>query len=283
MIKRTRFHIYISFLAFNLIFAQFSSVDVKIDDRLLRSNEKQKIINLHSDIKRFYINSTWDDNYNDLDINIYVQIIFEGVTEKGSESIYNCQALFSNGGELRYFDKSVQFIYNSGTNLYYDPVLFEPLTGILAFYGHLILAGEIDTYEFNGGNSSFEISRDIALRGSASDYKKGWGSRISLVDNLNRNIGLRKARLAWYIAMDLYKDENINPLLEELNIMLDGIEQSYRDIGRDNHTQYFLKIHSNQIAKILKKLGQEELLIDMIELDPDRIEIYRSALEKISK
>ena len=37
------------------------------------------------------------------------------------------------------------------------------------------MAGEIDTYEFNGGNSSLEIARDIALRGSSSDYKKGWG------------------------------------------------------------------------------------------------------------
>ena len=283
MANRTISPAYIVLLCLNVTIAQFASVDVTLDDRLLRSNERQEIVNLNSDIKRFFMNTTWDDNYSDLSIPLYIQIIFEGVTEKGNESIYNCQALFSNGGDLRYFDKSVQFYYNSGSSLYYDPVLFEPLTGFLAYYANLILAGEIDTYEFNGGNSSLEISRDIALRGSSSDYKKGWGSRTTLVDNLSRNNGLRKTRLAWYIAMDLFKDGQMELVLEEMNTMLDGLDQSYRDIGRDNHTQYFLKIHSKEIAQILSMLGQIELLKDMKELDPDRRQVYQSALETISK
>ena len=153
----------------------------------------------------------------------------------------------------------------------------------MAYYGNLILAGEIDTYEFNGGNSSLEIARDIALRGSSSDYKKGWGFRTTLVDNLNRNSGLRKTRLAWYIAMDLFKDGQMDLVLEEMGSVIEGLDQSYRDIGRDNHTQYFLKVHSEKIAKILSMLGQEGLLKDMKELDPDRRDIYQSALETISK
>jgi hypothetical protein len=282
MAKRITF--FITFVFFiNKVFGQFASVEITLDDRLLRSEEKQEILNLKNDIKRFFLTTTWNDSYSDLEIPVYIQIIFEGITEKGNESIYNCQVLFSNGGDLRYFDKSVQFYYNSGSSLYYDPVLFEPLTGFLAYYAHLLLAGEIDTYEFNGGNSSFELARDIALRGSASEYKKGWGSRVTLVDNLNRNMGLRKARLAWYIAMDLFKEGNMDGVLEEVNTMLDGLEQSYRDLGRDNHTQYFLKVQSNKIAKILSMLGRTELLKDMKELDPDRRDVYQSALDSISR
>ena len=282
MAKRITF--FITFVFFiNKVFCQFASVEITLDDRLLRSEEKQEILNMKNDIKRVFLTTTWDDSYSDLEIPLYIQIIFEGVTEKGNESIYNCQVLFSNGGDLRYFDKSVQFYYNSGSSLYYDPVLFEPLTGFLAYYAHLLLAGEIDTYEFNGGNSSFELARDIALRGSASEYKKGWGSRVTLVDNLNRNMGLRKARLAWYIAMDLFKEGNMDGVLEEVNTMLDGLEQSYRDLGRDNHTQYFLKVQSNKIAEILSMLGRTELLKDMKELDPDRRDVYQSALDSISR
>ena len=282
MAKRITF--FITFVFFiNKVFCQFASVEITLDDRLLRSEEKQEILNLKNDIKRFFLTTTWYDSYSDLEIPVYIQIIFEGVTEKGNESIYNCQVLFSNGGDLRYFDKSVQFYYNSGSSLYYDPVLFEPLTGFLAYYAHLLLAGEIDTYEFNGGNSSFELARDIALRGSASEYKKGWGSRVTLVDNLNRNMGLRKTRLAWYIAMDLFKEGNMDGVLEEVNTMLDGLEQSYRDLGRDNHTQYFLKVQSNKIAEILSMLGRTELLKDMKELDPDRRDVYQSALDSISR
>ena len=267
----------------NILFGQFLSVNVTLDDRLLRSDEKHELINLKNDITNFFVNTIWDDRFNDLDIKLYVQIIFEGVTQKGSETIYNCQALFSNGQDLRYFDKSVQFFYNSGSSLYYDPVLFEPITGFLAYYAYLILAGEIDTYEFNGGNESLELARDIALRGSSSDYKKGWGFRITLVDNLNRNMGLRKARLAWYISLDLFEDGNVDEALKELNIMLDGLEQSFQDVGRDSHTQFFLKIQSEEIAHLLKILGQRELLEDMKNLDPDRRDVYQESIDSISK
>ena len=266
-----------------IVNAQFSSIDITIDNRLLRSNEKQEIINLESDIKRFFLNTTWDNNYNDLKIPLYIQIIFEGVTEKGNQTIYNCQALFSNGGDLRYFDKNIQFFYNSSSSLYYDPVLFEPLTGILAYYANLILGGEIDTYEFNGGNGAYELARDTALRGSSSDYNQGWGYRTTLVNNISRNNGLRKARLAWYIAIDLFNDGEVDAVLEEMNTMADGIEQSFRDIGRDSNTQYFLKIHSEKISKILSMLGQKRLLNDMIGLDPDRRNIYQAALDTISE
>ena len=282
MIRRTTFVIIIIMLS-NRALSQFSSVEITVDDRLLRSEEKRDIMNLRNDIERFFLTTTWNDSYSDLKIPIYIQIVFEGVTEKGNESIYNCQILFSNGGDLRYFDKSTQFFYNSGNSLYYDPVLFEPLSGLLAFYAQLILAGEIDTYEYNGGNGSFEYARDISLRGSASDYKKGWGSRITLVDNISRNIGLRKARLAWYIAMDLFKDGDMDNTIKELKVMLDGIEQSFRDIGRDNHTQYFLKVQSSKIAKMLSMLGRKELLKDMKELDPDRRDVYQAELDSISK
>ena len=267
----------------NVLSGQFYSADVSIDDRLLRSDERHEIINLKNDVQNFFLNTVWDNNYSDLGINLHVQIIFEGVTQKGSESIYNCQALFSNGADLRYFDKGVQFFYNSGTSLYYDPVLFEPITGFLAYYAYLILAGEIDTYEFNGGNSSLELSRDIALRGSSSDYRKGWGSRITLVDNLNRNLGLRKARLAWYLSLDLLRAGNIDEVVYELNNMLDGLEESFQNVGRDIHTQYFLKINSEKIADVLVKLGQIDLLKDMKSLDPDRLDFYQESIESISE
>ena len=272
-----------SFFFVSHLLGQISSIDITLDDRLLRSDEKQGIINLKNDIKNFYQNTTWDENYSDLDIELYIQLIFEGVAQKGNEKIYTAQALFSNKKDLRYFDKSIQFYYNSGSSLYYDPVLFEPLTGFLAYYAHLILGGEIDTYEFNGGNGSFELSRDIALRGSSSEYKKGWGYRITLVDNINRNAGLRKARLAWYIAKDLFGNSEIDEAIEEINLMLDGLQQSYQEIGRNNHTQYFLKTQSKDIANMLSILGQRELLKDMKELDPDRRELYHNTLESISE
>ena len=133
------------------LFSQFGSVEISFDDRLLRNDEKQVLLPLKEDIQRFFLTTSWDKEYIDLDIPLYIQLIFQGSSSKGNVKTFLCQALFSNGSDLRYFDKGVQFYYSAGTNLYFDLGLFEPLSGFLSYYAQLILAGEIDTYEFRGG------------------------------------------------------------------------------------------------------------------------------------
>ena len=232
MVRLSSFIISVFFII-TPIFPQFGSIKIDFDDRLLRSDEKHDLLNLKEDIRQFYLNTSWDKEYSDLDIPLHIQLIFEGAASKGNVKTYICKALFSNGGELRYFDKGVQFYYSTGTSLYFDLVLFEPLSAFLAYYAHIILGGEIDTYDFKGGNAAYEIARDIGLRGAASDYQKGWGTRISLVDDISKNTGLRSARLSYYIAKDLINQGNIEEAVEEFNNMLNGLEQSYIDFRRE--------------------------------------------------
>ena len=282
MVRLSSFAISIFFII-TPIFSQFGSIKIDFDDRLLRSDEKHDLLNLKEDIRQFYLNTSWDKEYSDLDIPLHIQLIFEGAASKGNVKTYICKALFSNGSELRYFDKGVQFYYSTGTSLYFDLVLFEPLSAFLAYYAHIILAGEIDTYDFKGGNTAYEIARDIGLRGAASDYQKGWGTRISLVDDISKNTGLRSARLSYYIAIDLINQGDIEEAVKEFNNMLDGLEQSYIDFRREQSTQFFMKIHSETLAKIFSKIGRRDLLTDLKQLDPDNNELYQIYLDKMSK
>ena len=282
MVRLSSFIISVFFII-TPIFPQFGSIKIDFDDRLLRSDEKHDLLNLKEDIRQFYLNTSWDKEYSDLDIPLHIQLIFEGAASKGNVKTYICKALFSNGGELRYFDKGVQFYYSTGTSLYFDLVLFEPLSAFLAYYAHIILGGEIDTYDFKGGNAAYEIARDIGLRGAASDYQKGWGTRISLVDDISKNTGLRSARLSYYIAKDLINQGNIEEAVEEFNNMLNGLEQSYIDFRREQSTQFFMKIHSETLAKLFSKIGRRNLLDDLKQLDPDNNELYQIYLDKMSK
>ena len=282
MVRLSSFVISIFFII-TPIFSQFGSIKIDFDDRLLRSDEKHDLLNLKEDIRQFYLNTSWDKEYSDLDIPLHIQLIFEGAASKGNVKTYICKALFSNGSELRYFDKGVQFYYSTGTSLYFDLVLFEPLSAFLAYYAHIILGGEIDTYDFKGGNAAYEIARDIGLRGAASDYQKGWGTRISLVDDIIKNTGLRSARLSYYIAKDLINQGDIEEAVKEFNNMLDGLEQSYIDFRREQSTQFFMKIHSETLAKIFSKIGRRDLLTDLKKLDPDNNELYQIYLDKMSK
>ena len=282
MVRLSSFAISIFFII-TPIFSQFGSIKIDFDDRLLRSDEKHDLLNLKEDIRQFYLNTSWDKEYSDLDIPLHIQLIFEGAASKGNVKTYICKALFSNGSELRYFDKGVQFYYSTGTSLYFDLVLFEPLSAFLAYYAHIILGGEIDTYDFKGGNTAYEIARDIGLRGAASDYQKGWGTRISLVDDISKNTGLRSARLSYYIAKDLINQGDIEEAVKEFNNMLDGLEQSYIDFRREQSTQFFMKIHSETLAKIFNKIGRRDLLTDLKQLDPDNNKLYQIYLDKMSK
>ena len=282
MVKLSSFIISIFFLITPL-FSQFGSVKVEFDDRLLRSDEKNDLINLKEDIRQFYINTRWDKEYSDLNIPLHIQIIFEGAAAKGNVKTYLCKALFSNGSDLRYFDKGAQFFYSPGSSLYFDLVLFEPLSAFLAFYAHIILGSEIDTYDYKGGNTAYEIAREIGLRGASSDYQKGWGARISLVDDISKNTGLRSARLSYYLAKDLLEEGAIDEAIKEYNNMLDGLEQSYVEFRREQSTQFFMKIHSEKLATIFSKLGRRNLLVDLKQLDPDNNELYQIYLDKMSK
>ena len=263
--------------------AQFGSAKIEFDDRLLRSDEKYDLINLKEDIRQFFINTAWDKDYSDLNITLHIQIVFEGAASKGNVKTYLCKALFSNGSELRYFDTGAQFFYSPGSSLYFDLVLFEPLSAFLAFYAHLILAGVIDTYDYRGGNAAYEVAREIGLRGASSEYQKGWNSRISLVDDISKNSGLRDARLSYYIGKDLLNEGNIEESIKEFNSMLDYLEKSYSDFGREQSTQYFMKIHSGFLAETFSKLGRRDLLLDLKQLDHDNNELYKLYLDKMPK
>lgn len=268
---------------YSSIFAQFSEVDVTFNDRLLRDNDRQELLSLKDEIRRFFVNTQWDEEYGDLEIQLHVQIIFDGTSAKGSEKIYLAQALFSNGIDQRYFDKSFTFTQKDIGSLYYDPVIFDPLSSFLAYYGNLILAGEADTYEPNGGNRFYEIARTIALRGTTSNYARGWSERIRTENLLSGNHGLRRVRLATYAGLEHFQYGEYDPAIKQFQLMIEGLDEVHNKSPREHYTMLFMEGHAEELAQALNRLNQEKILHDLIELDPDNREIYESGLSNSSE
>ena len=272
-------YIILSTLLVTCISAQFIKVDVTMDDRLLKNDDRQVLLPLKNEIERFFINTTWDEDWDDLGIELNVQIIFQGTATKNGKETFLAQVLLSTKTDQRFFDNSLQFYFNPGGSLYYDPVMFEPLPSFLSFYGNMILAGEIDTYQPNEGSKQYELARSIALRGSASNFSKGWSKRIQLTDNLSTNYGLRKARFAYYYGLELFKDGEIEESIKQFNEMMAGIDEVYDRIPREHYTLYFLKSHATEITQILQILRQTTMIEDLIELDPSNKDIYAKGLK----
>ena len=276
-------HLLSHFLLLSFMMAQFGKIQVSFDDRLLKGNERQILITLESELMRFYTNTNWDDEFSDISIPLSIHIVFEGVASKGAVQTVLAQVLFTSGSDQRYYDSGVQFIYNNAGSIYFDPVLFDPLASFFAFYGYLISASEIDTYIPLGGTSHFEEARNIALRGNASDYSRGWKARLNLCDNLSENFGLRKAKFSYYYAMELLQNGKPERSIEELNNMVMGLDEAYERYPRERYTLYFLNNHAKVLADKLSLLGQEEILHALKDLDSDNEALYDSALVTISR
>lgn len=262
------------------LYGQFGKVTVTIEHRLLKDNDRQELSNLDEEIKRFYRGVIWNEDYQDLRIPLNIHLVFQGTAQKGGQKTYHAQALFSDGMDLRYFDKAVQFYYNPGGSIYFDPVIVEPLAGFLAYYGYMILAGQMDTYVFYGGTHSYEQARSIALRGTASDYPKGWAQRTDTLNEVIDNKGLREARFAFFLAMDLFDNGKVEKAIQEFQTMQKGLEQVFKYSPR-GRTLYFLKAHLDELTKRLEILGQKEILTSLLEMDPENKETYQKALRKL--
>ena len=269
------------FFFFSLLNAQFKEAFVSFDDRLLKADEKTSLFQLQNNIKKFYEYTVWNEEYRDLEININIQLLFEGNANIGSTQSYGIQSLFSNNTDLHFFDKGSSFILSQNNALYYDSVYFDPLSSLLGFYGNIILGAELDTWSNLGGSSHYEKARSIAVRANASNFSRGWDQRIVLINLLTENIGLRKLRFSTYLAYELFENGEIDACGEALNSVVTNLTEVVDNYNQENYTNTFLKFHGKKIGEIMQKLGQKELLREMIYLDSQRDNIYKDLLSSI--
>ncbi len=261
--------------------AQFKDADITFDDRLLRDDEKSSLFNLKNAMKRFYVDTVWNDEYRDLELKLNVQIIFEGNANTGSSESFLIQSLFSNNKDLHFFDKGSQFSLSQNSSLYYDSVYYDPLSSLLGFYGNIILGAELDTWSSLGGSQHYEKARSIAVRASASNFSRGWEQRLLLINLLTDNGGLRKLRFSTYLTYELFDNGNIDDCITVLDELIKNLNEIYNNYSQENYTNMFMKYHGPKIGEIMEKLGQKEMLSKMQYLDSQRSNIYKDFYSNI--
>lgn len=261
--------------------AQFKEADITFDDRLLRDDEKSSLFNLKNAMKRFYVDTVWNDEYRDLELKLNIQIIFEGNANTGSSESFLIQSLFSNNKDLHFFDKGSQFSLSQNSSLYYDSVYYDPLSSLLGFYGNIILGAELDTWSSLGGSQHYEKARSIAVRASASNFSRGWEQRLLLINLLTDNSGLRKLRFSTYLTYELFDNGNIDDCITVLDELIKNLNEIYNNYSQENYTNMFMKYHGPKIGEIMEKLGQKEMLSKMQYLDSQRSNIYKDFYSNI--
>ena len=268
-------------ILFSGLNAQFKEATVTFDDRLLRDDEKSSLFNLKNSIQKFYVDTVWNDEYRDLELKLNIQIIFEGSANTGSSESFLIQSLFSNDMDLHFFDKGSQFSLSQNSSLYYDSIYFDPLSSLLGFYGNIILGAELDTWSSLGGSQHYEKARSIAVRATASNFSRGWEQRLLLINLLTDNAGLRKLRFSTYLSYELFDNGNIDECLLALQEVIKNLDEIFNNYSQENYTNMFMKYHGPKIGEIMEKLGQKEMILELQDLDPQRMDIYKDFYSNI--
>ena len=271
----------IIFILFSGLKAQFKEATVTFDDRLLRDDEKSSLFNLKNSMQKFYVDTVWNDEYRDLELKLNIQIIFEGSANTGSSESFLIQSLFSNNMDLHFFDKGSQFSLSQNSSLYYDSIYYDPLSSLLGFYGNIILGAELDTWSSLGGSQHYEKARSIAVRATASNFSRGWEQRLLLINLLTDNAGLRKLRFSTYLSYELFDNGNIDECLLALQEVIKNLDEIFNNYSQENYTNMFMKYHGPKIGEIMEKLGQKEMLLELQDLDPQRMDIYKDFYSNI--
>ena len=268
-------------ILFSGLKAQFKEATVTFDDRLLRDDEKSSLFNLKNSMQKFYVDTVWNDEYRDLELKLNIQIIFEGSANTGSSESFLIQSLFSNNMDLHFFDKGSQFSLSQNSSLYYDSIYYDPLSSLLGFYGNIILGAELDTWSSLGGSQHYEKARSIAVRATASNFSRGWEQRLLLINLLTDNTGLRKLRFSTYLSYELFDNGNIDECLLALQEVIKNLDEIFNNYSQENYTNMFMKYHGPKIGEIMEKLGQKEMLLELQDLDPQRMDIYKDFYSNI--
>ena len=260
------------------IFSQFADVKINLNKDRLQKSINNELDNFETTIENYILNSEFAPDAMDIDFYIEFLFVFEGISDKGNQKLFNTQILATNGSDQQFFSKGVEFSYYPGQSLFYNSQ-FESLRSLIDYYCLMVIAGDLDTYDFLGGEKYYKIAEDIALKGKESSYNRGWDDRKSKSEFIKSNHSLRKAKLSFFIANDLYKTEDKN-IIKYLIDFHKSIMDIDNDIGSDKDTKIFLKSHSKTIGLLLSSESMYSEILDLIYYYDDLNETLNSFIPK---
>ena len=271
--------IFISLLTItSYIFSQFTEVKINLNKDRLQKSINNELDNFETTIENYILNSEFAPDAMDIDFYIEFLFVFEGISDKGNQKLFNTQVLATNGSDQQFFSKGVEFSYYPGQSLFYNSQ-FESLRSLIDYYCLMVIAGDLDTYDFLGGEKYYKIAEDIALKGKESSYNRGWDDRKSKSEFIKSNHSLRKAKLSFFIANDLYKTEDKN-IIKYLIDFHKSIMDVDNEIGSDKDTKIFLKSHSKTIGLLLSSESMYSEILDLIYYYDDLNETLNSFIPK---
>ena len=153
----------------------------------------------------------------------------------------------------------------------YFTTAFEPLASLLDYFAFMLIASELDTYEYMGGTTFFNRAIELADLGRDSDWSNGWDDRWKKSRKLKSNEYLRSMRFNYFMAVDALGAEkvDINIVKTHMNTFYEDLQTLDKKLGSNKETLNFLKAYHENIAELLSDVKMREALDLLILYDHD--------------
>ena len=265
----------------SLIFPQFEEVNVVIDTRQVRENDRFIFDSLDDDVSQYLTNNKFTDNAFELELFLDIHFIIESYSSSDNKKIVNAQMILTNQADQHFYAKGVDFPYSKGQALSFS-TMFSPLSSVLDYYANLFIATELDTYDYLGGDTYFVKSDDISNSGRSSDYSRGWENRKKKAKKLKENRHLRAIRYHYFAVQDILNSEEIvtKNIVAHLEEFIDDLISILEIYGNDRNTTLFLNVYGEDLALLFKHYKLTHAIQILGEVDPDNHSIYSKFLNK---
>jgi hypothetical protein len=260
--------------------AQFIEINAELDLRRLSEGERQLFTTLADDIENYLLNTQFSAITNDLGMAIDIRLVLESVSQGGSQTTINAQAIFSNKLDQYYYAKGIQFPYYQGRKMYYTTA-FDPLASFLDYYAFMFIATELDTWDYLGGTSFFNRAIELSDLGKDSDWSSGWDDRWKKSRKIKSNQYLRSMRFNYFMALDALAAEEVDLtiVINAMNTFHENLLTLDKKLGSNKETLHFLKAYHESIAELLLLLNLKDALELLIMYDHDHKKVYESYLK----
>ena len=260
--------------------AQFIEINAELDLRRLSEGERQLFTTLADDIENYLLNTQFSAITNDLGMAIDIRLVLESVSQGGSQTTINAQAIFSNKLDQYFYAKGIQFPYSQGRKMYYTTA-FDPLASFLDYYAFMFIATELDTWDYLGGTSFFNRAIELSDLGKDSDWSSGWDDRWKKSRKIKSNQYLRSMRFNYFMALDALAAEEVDLtiVINAMNTFHENLLTLDKKLGSNTETMHFLKAYHESIAELLSLLNLKDALELLIMYDHDHKKVYESYLK----
>lgn len=268
------------FLSLPSLNAQFIEATVQVDMERLKQNEQEQLVGLKQAIIQFFLSSDWGTDVKDLDMIVDLHIAFTSTVTVAGEENFQAQIMFTNRLDQQLFVKDAKFPYYPG-RAFNLMGAFDPLTSLLAFYGYMLIAGELDTYGQLEGSPYYANASSVAVTASTQPRQGSfWAGRLNFVEELTQNQDGRRAKSYFYQAIEAAAAEKPDYKLMKtaLKDVYASVDKIVSRVGLDRTTAKFLNGHAEELAEMLVVAKMWTELENMMVMNPDSQKIYKAAL-----